>query len=59
MNTQDIKVNGQHFILVTMKDDVASLDEVVVVGYGTQKRGEYYRSHIYSIRQRIVESSLR
>lgn len=22
-----------------MKDDVASLDEVVVVGYGTQKRG--------------------
>ena len=39
MNTQDIKVNGQHFISVTMKDDVASLDEVVVVGYGTQKRG--------------------
>lgn len=22
-----------------MKDDVASLDEIVVVGYGTQKRG--------------------
>lgn len=39
MNTQDIKVNNQHFISVTMKDDVASLDEVVVVGYGTQKRG--------------------
>lgn len=39
MNTQDIKVNNQRFISVTMKDDVASLDEVVVVGYGTQKRG--------------------
>lgn len=34
MNTQDIKVNNQRFISVTMKDDVASLDEVVVVGYG-------------------------
>ena len=39
MNTQDIKVNNQRFISVTMKDDVASPDEVVVVGYGTQKRG--------------------
>ena len=38
MNTQDIKVNNQRFISVTMKDDVASLDEVVVVGYGVQKK---------------------
>lgn len=38
MATQDVKVAGKTTINVTMKDDVASLDEVVVVGYGTQKR---------------------
>ncbi|MCS2453155.1 hypothetical protein NXW86_29770 [Bacteroides thetaiotaomicron] len=40
MNTQDIKVNNQRFISVTMKDDVASLDEVVVVGYEYSKNVE-------------------
>ena len=39
MRTEEIKVNGQSSIKVTLKDDIASLDEVVVVGYGTQKRG--------------------
>jgi TonB-linked SusC/RagA family outer membrane protein len=39
MLTQEIKVGNQKVINVTLKDDVASLDEVVVVGYGTQKRG--------------------
>lgn len=38
MATQEIKVAGKHVIDVIMKDDVAALDEVVVVGYGTQKR---------------------
>lgn len=38
MTPQEVKVAGRSLINVTMKDDVASLDEVVVVGYGTQKR---------------------
>ncbi|MEW4925454.1 TonB-dependent receptor [Algibacter sp. 2305UL17-15] len=38
--SQDVKVNGQTQIDVSMKEDAAALDEVVVVGYGTQKRKE-------------------
>lgn len=38
MATQEVKVAGKHVINVMMKDDVAALDEIVVVGYGTQKR---------------------
>lgn len=36
----DVKVNGQTTINVDLKEDAAALDEVVVVGYGTQKRKE-------------------
>ncbi|WP_400077448.1 SusC/RagA family TonB-linked outer membrane protein [Winogradskyella sp. R77965] len=36
--TQEIQVNGQTTINVTLEEDVASLDEVVVIGYGTQKK---------------------
>lgn len=39
MANQEIRVSNQRLLSVTMKDDVASLDEVIVVGYGTQKRG--------------------
>ncbi|MBR8721054.1 TonB-dependent receptor P26 [Bacteroides pyogenes] len=39
MATQEVRVNGRSSVSVKMKDDVASLDEIVVVGYGTQKRG--------------------
>ena len=35
---QKIKVSTNKLINVTLKSDVASLDEVVVVGYGTQKK---------------------
>ncbi len=35
---QEVPVNGQTTIDVQMKEDVQSLEEVVVVGYGTQKR---------------------
>lgn len=34
----EISVNGQTSLSITLKEDVASLDEVVVVGYGTQKK---------------------
>ena len=36
--TQEIKVGSQDNYSITMKDDNAVLDEVVVVGYGTQKK---------------------
>jgi TonB-linked SusC/RagA family outer membrane protein len=34
-----LAVNNQTNLSVAMQEDVASLDEVVVVGYGTQKKG--------------------
>lgn len=39
MKTEEIRVSGRSPMSVVLKDDVASLDEVIVVGYGTQKRG--------------------
>lgn len=36
--TQEIKVGSQRNIRVTLKEDNKSLNEVVVVGYGTQKK---------------------
>lgn len=37
-NSMEIPVNGQKSLNVTMKEDAEALDEVVVVGYGTQKK---------------------
>ena len=36
--TQEVSINGLSQINVTMQQDVSSLDEVVVVGYGTRKK---------------------
>ncbi|SDL49182.1 iron complex outermembrane recepter protein [Catalinimonas alkaloidigena] len=38
--TQEVVVGGRTTIDVTMADDIKALDEVVVVGYGTQRKGE-------------------
>jgi TonB-linked SusC/RagA family outer membrane protein len=35
---KDVSVSGQDFIYVTMEESLAELDEIVVVGYGTQKK---------------------
>lgn len=35
---QELTVRGQSDLRITLKEDAQSLDEVVVVGYGTQKR---------------------
>ena len=37
--TQEISLQGRSEIIVKLQDDTKTLDEVVVVGYGTQKRG--------------------
>ncbi|MDF7816408.1 TonB-dependent receptor [Runella sp. MFBS21] len=36
--SREVAVTGQNFVAVTLDDDVASISEVVVVGYGTQKK---------------------
>lgn len=36
--TQEIAIKGQSVINVTLKEDLKSMDEVVVIGYGTVKR---------------------
>ncbi|HKK12044.1 MAG TPA: carboxypeptidase-like regulatory domain-containing protein, partial [Flavobacteriaceae bacterium] len=38
--TQEIPVNGQTTINVTMSEDIAQLNEVVVVGYGSTTKKE-------------------
>ena len=40
MKTQSLKVGQTNSINVTMEEDAASLDEVVVIGYGTQKKSD-------------------
>ena len=37
-STKEVAVNGQTLIDVNLEEDVANLDEVIVVGYGTQKK---------------------
>ena len=37
-STQEVALSGQTFISVTLEESAAGLDEVVVVGYGTQRR---------------------
>ena len=38
MLTQEIAINGRSTIEVTLEQDIVGVDEVVVIGYGTQKR---------------------
>ena len=38
MQTEEVKLDGVNHVEVHLKDDNVTLDEVVVVGYGTQKK---------------------
>ncbi|MFC4220671.1 SusC/RagA family TonB-linked outer membrane protein [Flagellimonas marina] len=38
--TQEIPINGRATINISLQEDTQSLDEVVVVGYGTQKKAD-------------------
>lgn len=40
MQSQEVSIDGQNYIEVTMHEDVIGLDEIVVVGYGTLERKE-------------------
>ena len=43
--TETVRVNGRNNIQVTLKEDVESLNDVVVIGYGTQKKKTGYRCY--------------
>ena len=38
--TQEIKITNQSTLNITLKEDSGMLDEVVVVGYGTSRKGD-------------------
>ncbi|SNY99518.1 TonB-linked outer membrane protein, SusC/RagA family [Flagellimonas pacifica] len=38
--SQEVNINGESNLQISMEEDVAKLDEVVVVGYGTQKKSD-------------------
>ena len=38
--TQEIPINKQTTFSVVLKEDIAGLDEVIIVGYGTQKKAD-------------------
>ncbi|HTN20230.1 MAG TPA: TonB-dependent receptor [Pelobium sp.] len=54
MANQEIKVNGRSNINVTLQEDLNSLNEIVVVGYGTQARKDITGS-ISSINEKTLK----
>lgn len=62
--SQELPLNGQSEISISLKEDAANLDEVVIIGYGTQKKsdvtGAVARADIESFRDQgntsIVQS---
>ena len=60
--TQTISVNGQSSIKILLKEDSKTLEEVVVVGYGTQKKSDVTGALVSitekQIKQRPVENAL-
>jgi len=55
--TQEVDVNGQTTIDVQLKEDQAQLDEVIVVGYGTQKR-ELITGSVATVNTEELEKSV-
>ncbi len=53
--TQDVKYTGQRDIQVKLVEDTQSLEEVVVVGYGTQKKANMTGS-VAQIESAVLES---
>ena len=41
MKTQEVMVNGKQTIDIVLEEDKLSLDEVIVIGYGTAKRQDF------------------
>lgn len=54
MQSQDIEVNGRTVIDIVMKDDAELLDEIVVVGFGTQKK-ENLTGSVATVDQKMLK----
>ena len=54
-NTQDVPIGNKSFLNITLKEDTETLDEVVVVGYGPQKKVNVIGS-IASVDSKALES---
>lgn len=55
--TKEVPVKGRTFLTVTLKEDNTQLEEVIVVGYGTQKRQEITGSVASVSRKEIMTVS--
>lgn len=52
---QEVAVNGRHSIDVVLQENVADLNQVVVVGYGTQKKSDVTGSVVSVPKARLSE----
>lgn len=53
--TQEVSIDNRSVINVTLLENISTLDEVVVIGYGTQKRDDFNGS-ISSIKSSDIEN---
>lgn len=52
--TQNVAVKGKKEINISLKDDVAALDEIVVVGFGTQKKSNVTGANSFVKMDKII-----
>ncbi|WP_188620687.1 SusC/RagA family TonB-linked outer membrane protein [Flavobacterium suaedae] len=52
---QEVKVNGREVINVTLEENAQTLEEVVVIGYGTQRKDDV-NSAVSTIRTKDIEN---
>ena len=45
--TEEIKINGRRNINIRLREDTKALDEVVVIGYGQQKKESVCSFYFY------------
>ena len=54
-NEQEVKIGKESVINITLREDMQSLDEVVVVGYGTVKKGNLTNA-VTSVKADVLEN---
>jgi TonB-linked SusC/RagA family outer membrane protein len=56
--TLEVNIGNQSFIMIRLTEDVTNLEEVVVVGYGSQKREEVTSSIVKVSSEEFVKGSI-
>ena len=54
---QEIKIGNQTVLSITLKEDAEALDELVVVGYGTQKKSDLTGS-VSSVKSEVIDKQV-